>query len=208
MTCGQSLAVTPAGGRTFPAESTRVLLVLDQKWRERFGDDAETSARLLLAQVSGLFKGLHIHLLVVGIEAWAAPVGAGSAEALLHAAQGDIDPGPSDIVIVLTGRTLFGSDGWAEVGGRFALVSHHPDRPERDAFVLAHEVAHVFGANHGCDLPAHEGVMAAEGFAEPLLICPCTRQILEANALRFHGESSAPADRPTATPSRPSRGLP
>ncbi len=185
--CGRPLTVEQTGGRTFPVESTRVLLALDEQWRDRFGERADDVARSLLMDVGGLFRGLHIHLLAVHIASWVSPDGVDSATELLAVARSTIPPEGADIVVALTGRQLRPVDGSARVGGRYAVVGHHPDQPERDAFVLAHEVAHLFGATHGCDLEGHEGVMARRGFDEPGLICPCTREVLEMNAIRFHG---------------------
>ena len=71
-------------------------------------------------------------------------------------------------------------------------AEHHEQQPEKAEFVLAHEIAHLFGATHGCDLADHEGVLASQGFDEPELICPCTRQLLEANAARFHEQAEPP----------------
>ena len=77
--CGSALLMEQTAGRIFPAESTRVLLVLDDEWRRRFGDDGSGVARSLLTEVSGMFKGVHIHLLPVGIASWTAPRGARTA---------------------------------------------------------------------------------------------------------------------------------
>ena len=60
--------------------------------------------------------------------------------------------------------------------------------------MLAHEIAHLFGATHGCDLSEHEGVLANKGFDESEFICPCTRKVLEANAARFHQQGEPNED--------------
>lgn len=186
--CGAPLSVSQVDGEAFSADSTRVVLALDDEWGARFGDQAEQVARSLLIEVGGLFKGLHIHLLPVRVETWTSPDGATSARELGHIARAAVSSDGADIVIALTGTPLTPEDGWAEVGGRYALVAHHPGAPARDAIVLAHEIAHLFGADHGCDVPGYEGLMAERGFEEARLICPCTRQILESNAARFHDD--------------------
>ncbi len=184
--CGRQLLVSTDYGRVFRAESTRVVLALDEEWRARFEDEANAVARSVFEEASSLFRGLHIHLLPVRTESWVSPDGVDSAEGLLTAARSAVPLGGADIVVALTGQRSGRADGRAEIGGRYALVRHHPDNPGRDAMVLAHEIAHLFGAHHGCDLPGHSGLMAEQGFKEPGLICPCTRQILEMNAARFH----------------------
>ncbi len=188
--CGRQLFVSTDDGRVLRGESTRVVLALDEEWRARFQDESNAVARSLLGEASSLFRGLHIHLLPVRTESWVSPDSVDSAEGLLSAARAAVSLDEADIVVALTGQPLTQADGRAEIGGRYALVRHHPGKPERDAMVLAHEVAHLFGANHGCDLPGHSGLMAKGGFEEPGLICPCTQQVLERNAARFHIDSS------------------
>lgn len=184
--CGRPLIVEQADGRTFLGASTRVLLAFDQEWVTRYGDEAESVARALLVDVSALFRGLHVHLLPVQVTSWFSPAALTSAKELHDVVRQKIQPEGADIVVAMTGRELSQSDGWGPIGGRYAVVGHHPAAPERDALVLAHEVAHLFGATHGCDLEGHEGVMASGGFDEPELLCPCTRRALEMNAMRFH----------------------
>jgi metallopeptidase family M12-like protein len=183
--CGR-LLVQPDDGVIFHAASTRVVLALDEEWQARFGEDSVQVARSLLTDAGALFRSVDIHLLPVRFEAWESPDRETSVVELLGVVRESIDYADADIVIALTAQDLRGADGRAEVGGRYALIEHHPEHPERDAFVVAHEVAHLFGATHGCDLVGHEGVLAGSGFDEPGLICPCTRSLLEANAARFH----------------------
>ncbi len=186
LTCGRQLPGGVDEGQVFRTKSTRVVLALDEDWQADFQAEATVAARTLLWEASSLYRGFNIHLLPLRVERWISPDEIGSAEDLLHLARKSIPRGEADIVVVLTGQQLERGDGYAEIGGRYALVSHHPGRPERDAMVLAHEVAHLFGAYHGCNLPDRSGVMAEQGFEEPDPICPCTRQTLEINAARFH----------------------
>jgi len=188
--CGR-LLVQPDDGIVFHAASTRVVLALDEEWRERFGEDSTQVARALLVEAGGLFRRVDIHLLPIRVADWESPGQYTTAEQLLQVVRESVDRGDADIVVALTAQSLYGADGRAEVGGRYALIEQHPGHPERDAFVLAHEIAHLFGATHGCDLPGHDGVLATAGFAEPGLICPCTRQLLESNAARFHQQAEA-----------------
>ena len=50
--CGRPLTVDLTDGRTFPVESTRVMLALDEQWCDRFGDRADDVARSLLADAA------------------------------------------------------------------------------------------------------------------------------------------------------------
>jgi hypothetical protein len=184
--CGKQLPGGDAEGRMIRTTSTRVVLALDEDWQAEFQAEATVAARALLWEASSLYRGFNIHLLPLRVERWISPNEMDSAEELLHLARNSIPRGDADIVVVLTGQQLERGDGYAEIGGRYALVSRHPGHPERDAMVLAHEIAHLFGADHGCNLPGRSGVMAEQGFEEPDLVCPCTRQTLEMNAARFH----------------------
>jgi hypothetical protein len=65
-------------------------------------------------------------------------------------------------------------------------VRHHTDNHEQDEFVLAHEIGHVFGAHHGCNVPGLAGLMAESGVEQPVRLCPCTRRAIESNVQRFH----------------------
>ncbi len=186
LACGRQLPGGVDGGRVFRTTSTRVVLALDEDWQANFQAEATVAARTLLWEASSLYRGFNIHLLPLRIERWISPDEMGSAEDLLHLARKTVPRGDADIVVVLTGQQLERGDGYAEIGGRYALVSRHPGHPERDAMVLAHEIGHLFGADHGCNLPGRSGVMAEQGFEEPDLVCPCTRQTLEMNAARFH----------------------
>lgn len=184
--CGRQLPGGVDEQQVFRTTSTRVVLALDEEWQAEFQAEATVAARALLWEAASLYRGFDIHLLPLRIERWVSPDEMDSAEDLLHLARRNIPRGDADIVIALTGQQLDQGDGYAEIGGTYALVSRHPGHPERDAMVLAHEVAHLFGAYHGCNLAGRSGVMAEQGFEEPDLVCPCTRQALEMNASRFH----------------------
>lgn len=168
-------------------DSTRIVVATDEEWKAEFGAGSEAAARQMIAEAASLFRGVHIHLLAVRSVEWNSPDELDSVQELLDAAERFISLEGVDIAVVLTAQVVETSqDGYARTGDRYAIVARHPDRPERDAMVLAHELSHLFGAHHGCDLPEHDGLMASQGFTEPELLCPCTRRVLEMNADRFH----------------------
>lgn len=186
LVCGESLSL-PDHDRTFVVDSTRIVVAMDEEWRSELGAESEAAARRMIVDAASLFRGVHIHLLTVRSVEWDSPDELGSVRALLDAAEASISLDDVDIAVVLTAQALeTNQDGDAKIGDRYAIVARHPDRPERDAMVLAHELSHLFGAHHGCDLPEHDGLMANQGFSEPGLLCPCTRRVLEMNADRFH----------------------
>ncbi len=184
--CGEALAL-PDHEAAFVVDSTRIVVAMDEEWLTEFGDGSRAAASKMIAAAASLFRGVHIHLLTVRTVEWDSPDELDSVSELLDAAEASIPLEGVDIAVVLTAQALATSqDGYARTGDRFAIVSRHPNRPERDAMVLAHELSHLFGAHHGCDLSEHDGYMASQGFNEPELLCPCTRRVLEMNADRFH----------------------
>ncbi len=186
LSCGRALAL-PDHEAVFVVDSTRIVIAMDEEWLADFGDGSEAAAREMITAAASLFRGVHIHLLTLRTVEWRSPDEVDSVMALLDAAEASISLDGVDIAVVLTAQTLATSqDGYARTGDRYAIVARHPNRPERDAMVLAHELSHLFGAHHGCDLAEHDGYMASQGFNEPELLCPCTRRVLEMNADRFH----------------------
>ncbi len=186
LVCGQALSPSERD-RVFVVDSTRIVVAMDEEWRTELGAGSEPAARQMIVDAASLFRGVHIHLLAVRTIEWDSPDELDSVRALLAAAEASIPLDGVDIAVVLTAQAVETSrDGDARIGDRYAIVARHPDRPERDAMVLAHELSHLFGAHHGCDLPEHDGLMASQGFSEPELLCPCTRRVLEMNADRFH----------------------
>lgn len=167
-------------------DSVRVVLATDEEWRREVSDPESVVARRVVLDAAALFRGLGIHLLTVRTVAWDSPDDAGTIRDTWLASQAEIPLSPGDVVVVLTAQSRSNTrDGYAQVGGSYVAVAHHPDHPDRDALVLAHELSHLFGAHHGCDVEGREGLMAAEGFDQDL-VCPCTRKILELNSTRFH----------------------
>ncbi len=169
------------------ARSVRVALAFDEEWEQVLGESASVAARGILVDAAGFFRGLHIHLLPIRVSSWESPDELTSIAEVVGAAQDAIPLDGADVVVVFSAQRVDDEDdGDAEVGGRYAGVVHHPGHPERDLQVVAHEISHLFGAHHGCDVPGFPGLMASAGFDDPSVICPCTRRILEANAHRFH----------------------
>ena len=187
--CGSELS--SMSGARLSTRSVSVVLALDDEWHDRFGADAQDVARALVSDVSGLYRDIGLHLLPVRSVRWDSPNTLDDAEELLTHLLDEVSLGDADVIIGLTGQQLPSVDGYARIGGQGAVVGHHPGLPHRDVFVLAHEVGHLFGAHHGCDIPGLAGVMADAGFSDPLIVCPCTRSILEENVARFHQEQPA-----------------
>jgi hypothetical protein len=184
--CGVRL-VEASSGATPLLGSSRVVVVTDEEWRTAVPDADGTEARSVIFAAASLFRGIGIHLLPIRDVAWESPDDADTIEGIFEAAAAGVPLRDADFAIVLSAQPRSTTrDGYTEVGGSYVAVGHHPTDPGLDAFVLAHEVSHLFGAHHACDVPGRGGLMAERGFDE--LICPCTREVLELNAHRFHEE--------------------
>jgi hypothetical protein len=189
--CGRHLTDRPDDPLPL-VESVRVVLITDEEWRDTLRGPQPSGARHVLLDAASLFRGVSIHFLAVRIVDWDSPDDADTVRGVWAVARESIPLAGADVAVVLTAQARTTSqDGYAEVGGRYVAVAHHPEHPGRDALVLAHEVSHLFGAHHACDVPGRRGLMTPRGF-DGDLICPCTRRILELNADRFHEVSDEP----------------
>ena len=183
--CGRRLVDGEAAEVPLVA-SVRVVLVTDEEWRSRVPDPTGAVARRVLLDAASLFRGLSIHFIAVRAVDWESPDSSETIRDTWLAAQSEVPLVDEDAVVVLSAQRRADSlDGYSEVGGEYIVIAHHPRDPDLDSLVLAHEVSHLFGAHHGCDVEGREGLMGAEGFDHDL-ICPCTRRILELNVTRFH----------------------
>ncbi len=184
--CGRRLPVTAPAPAT-PLVPVEVLLVIDDEWQAHFGSDAEREARLVATRAASHYRNLGIHVLPTRVVTWESPDSAATLPELLdHADAAELLEG-EDVVLVFTAQHVDGSeDGDASVGGRSAIVQHHIGHGSQDEFVLAHEIGHVFGAHHGCDISGIAGLMADRGIEQPVRLCPCTRRAIETNVERFH----------------------
>jgi len=144
LVCGVSLAL-PEHDQAFEVDSTRIVVAMDEEWRTQAGVGAEEAARRMIVEAASLFRGVHIHLLVVRSVEWESPDDMSSVQALLGAAEESVLLDDVDIAVVLTAQAVSTSeDGDARIGDRFAIVARHPDQPKRDVMVLAHELSHLF----------------------------------------------------------------
>ncbi len=187
LSCGQDVRESASVGlRT--AVPVKVAIVLDEEWRSHFGDAAQEQARVIMIRAAGFYRNLGVHATLLRVEPWMSPNTVLTAGDFLVRAEDELDLQDADVAVIFTNQELDGSeDGRAQVGGRYAFVRHHSGHGGRDEFVLAHELGHIFGAHHGCDVPGFAGIMAESGFEQPPLVCPCTRRVLEINVDRFHG---------------------
>lgn len=180
--CGRQLAPTPEG---VPFQtSLRAAVFTDDAWQELETNGSQV--RSLVVQAAGLLRGTGVSITPVSVKTWNPPPEAATPQEILDSAKATLPIGDADIAIVLTARSTTNNDGAADVGGRYTVVKHHPEANDKDIVVLAHELGHLFGAHHGCDVIDTGGVMGATGFVDAKLLCPCTRRVIERNVSLLH----------------------
>lgn len=183
--CGVVLSAVPPGLGPGAHYEARVVLAVDNSWLAKFGEDAERQARSVLEDAAPLFRPFGIQLVAATFVRWRSDHLPASSDQLLAEVKRSVDLEGADVVLGLTGLHLHGGDGRAYVGGRYALVGHHPGHPERDRLVAAHELGHLLGAR---DTPAGSGrgtLMAKTGFDHNLEWSSCHERLLKLNASRF-----------------------
>jgi len=165
--------------------SVRVVVAVDDAWLGDDRSEALNGALVLFRDLTAAFDGLGIHLRVVRLETWSSSNDYLSVSDRLEEVKADVALADDDIVVALTGQRPSRADGKASIGGRYALVFRHPGRPERDLWVAAHEIGHLFGARHTEKSKAGSNIMSPNGFGSEIRWSPCHRRLLRMNADRF-----------------------
>jgi hypothetical protein len=179
--CGILLAGEPITS----TNEVRVAVAVDNAWQAKFGDDAEGQARSVIEDIAPLFRPFQIQLTPTKFVDWRSDQVPASVGPLLDEVRRSVALEGVDVVLALTGVHLHGADGKAGIGGRYALVEHHPGHPEHDRFVAAHELAHLFGAEHTAEESERTDLMASKGFNHDLEWSACHERLLRLNASRF-----------------------
>lgn len=156
---------------TLPARNVRVVVAVDEAWRQTYGDDSETRATLLLADVNRIMEPAGIRLSVTEYRNWSSTEYAGSMSSMLSHLDASVPAQPGKLVIGLTGRQISRVDGLAHVGHIHLVARLHQDRPQLDGLVVAHEIGHLLGADHHECEHDYQCVMAPKGFSIPARWC-------------------------------------
>ncbi len=162
----------------FPAANTApvnhempVVVAADESWRQAYGVRAEAASRDLIADVNSILQPTGIRLTVADYVTWRSQPNENSMSEMLAHLDDAVPSQPGEFVIGLTGEQISRVDGIAHIGHVHIVARRHPDQPQLDGIVVAHEIGHLLGADHHeCDHD-YRCIMAPKGFAQPARWC-------------------------------------
>lgn len=161
-----SVAVTPIAYLEIPA-----VVAADESWRQAYGIRAEGTASALIADVNSILAPTGIRLALADYVIWESQPSERSMSGLLAHLDESIPARGGEFVIGLTSERLSSVDGIAHTGHVHIVARRHPDNPQLDGLVVAHEIGHLLGADHHeCD-HGYRCVMTPKGFELPARWC-------------------------------------
>lgn len=159
-----------------------VTVALDEEWIDAFGADADQRAERVIAIAANNLDRVGLELRISRITRWTSADDAETIHPLLEAVEDSIPVDGQGLVVALTaGSYETGVDGLARIRQPHIVVRHHAGSLERDAYVLTHEVGHIFGLDHhACEDDLC--FMADHGYDPDEHWCPDHLELLRNNA--------------------------
>jgi hypothetical protein len=162
-----------------------VALAVDEEWLDAFGADAEQRADRVIAIAASNLRPAGIDLRISSFTEWTSGEDAETIHPLLDAIREAFPVEGQSLAVAFTaGSYTGGVDGLGHVRHPHAVVRHHPGSLERDAYVLTHEIGHIFGLDHhSCEDDLC--FMADHGYDPDEHWCPEHLELLRDNAGYF-----------------------
>ncbi len=159
-----------------------ITVALDEEWIDIFGSNAEQQAARVVEIAAANLRPAGLYLRLADFTRWTSANEAETIHPLLEAVEDAIPIDGRGLVVALTaGSYGAGVDGLARARRPHVVVRHHAGNLDRDAYVLTHEIGHIFGLDHHV---REDGLcfMADHGYDPDEHWCPEHLELLRNNA--------------------------